>query len=70
MLSITVLLKKNVQYVFICFSIRPKENYSKDVPEHGLRRILGHTGNGAEKNGEKYDIRTFLICPPYQVYLL
>jgi len=47
MLSITVQLKKNVQYVFIFFSIRLKENYSKGVPEHGLRRILGHTGKGA-----------------------
>jgi hypothetical protein len=67
MLSITVQLKKNVLYVFIFVSIKPKENYIKGVSEQILRKIWNHKGNGAEKNVEKYDIRTFLICPPCEV---
>jgi len=56
-----------VQYVFIFFSIKPKENLIKGVLEEILRKIWNHKGNGAEKNVEKDNIRTFLICPPYQM---
>jgi hypothetical protein len=52
MLSITVQLKKYVQYVFIFVSIRPKENYIKGVSEQSLRKIWNHKGNGAVMNVE------------------